>query len=370
MPTVVQNVLASPGKPLDTATRSCMEARFGHDFAAVRVHADEPAADSAEAISALAYTNENQIVFARGQYAPDTQAGRQLLSHELAHVVQQSDRQMGQPGPTLSQPGDAGERSADQAASQVLSGGHADGLGGHHATAMIQRQTTAAAETTDLRQRRLAAASRLRSSISQFRGALSGGLQWNFERIVPQGNQMGIGNNTVIESMSSRQARLTQLMNDLARFMVTLESGPVPTTWLDPVKMPPSTFQGSAMGGGTIADFGRGPDWEDPLRFFSHWQLDRGSDSGALTVNQLYIPDPPQPGQVAAIPRVAIATGTSAGIWIVIPDADNRPMEYHRLRTDENWPAGNTIFEVWHDSLGYYYLNHQEKHYLPGRPEL
>jgi hypothetical protein len=235
---------------------------------------------------------------------------------------------------------------------------------------MIQRQMTAAAETPDLRQRRLAAASRLRASISQFRAALGGGLQWNLERIVPQGNQMVINNNTVIEPMSSRQARLTRLMNDLTRFTIVLESGPVPATWLNPVTMPPSTFQGSAMAGDTTVNFGKGPDWEDPLRFFSHWQMDRGGDAGELTVNQLYIPDPPQPGRVAAIPRVAMDTGISAGISIVVPDADNQPMKYHRLRTDENWPAGNTIFEVWNDNLGYYYLNHQEKHYLPGRPEL
>jgi len=94
------------------------------------------------------------------------------------------------------------------------------------------------------------------------------------------------------------------------------------------------------------------------------------SQMKALAVNQIYIPVLPRPGRVAAIPRVAMSTGTSAGTWIVVPDADIRLMEYYCLQTDENWPAGNTIFEVWHDSLGYYYLNHQEEHYLPGRPEV
>src|SRR5215470_13131879 len=36
MPTVVQEVLRSPGQPLDTETRAFMEPRFGHDFSGVR----------------------------------------------------------------------------------------------------------------------------------------------------------------------------------------------------------------------------------------------------------------------------------------------------------------------------------------------
>src|SRR5688572_24525514 len=52
----VQEVLNSAGNPLDTETRSFMESRFGHDFSRVRVHTDGQAAESARAVSALAYT--------------------------------------------------------------------------------------------------------------------------------------------------------------------------------------------------------------------------------------------------------------------------------------------------------------------------
>jgi hypothetical protein len=69
-----------------------MESRFGHDFSQVRVHTDERAARSAEAINASAYTAGNRIVFAHGQYSPDTQRGRHLLAHELTHVLQQGGR--------------------------------------------------------------------------------------------------------------------------------------------------------------------------------------------------------------------------------------------------------------------------------------
>ena len=94
-PPSVHSVLNSPGHPLDTATRAFMEPRFGHDFSRVRVHTDASAADSARAVNARAYTAGPHIVFGEGQYSPATDNGRQLLSHELVHVVQQNTRSVG-----------------------------------------------------------------------------------------------------------------------------------------------------------------------------------------------------------------------------------------------------------------------------------
>ncbi len=88
-PPAVNQVLSSPGQSLDRTTRDFMESRFGHDFGGVRVHADSRAAESARAVSALAYTVGKNIVFNRGEYSPGTQGGRRLLAHELTHVVQQ-----------------------------------------------------------------------------------------------------------------------------------------------------------------------------------------------------------------------------------------------------------------------------------------
>jgi hypothetical protein len=89
-PPIVHDELQRPGHPLDPDTRAFMEPRFGHDFSQVRVHADSMAADSAAAINAHAYTVGNNVVFGARQFTPQSSAGRRLLGHELAHVVQQS----------------------------------------------------------------------------------------------------------------------------------------------------------------------------------------------------------------------------------------------------------------------------------------
>ena len=94
MPSLVPEVLASPGAPLESRLRGQMESRFGHDFGKVRVHQDGRAAASAAAVQARAYTVGHQIVLgsaAAGMTGSDTMP---LLDHELAHVVQQ-DRAAG-----------------------------------------------------------------------------------------------------------------------------------------------------------------------------------------------------------------------------------------------------------------------------------
>lgn len=90
-PPVVHEVLRSPGQPLDAATRAFMEQRFGQDFGSVRVHTDAKAGESARAVNALAYTVGRDIAFAYQRYQPTESSGRQLLAHELTHVVQQDD---------------------------------------------------------------------------------------------------------------------------------------------------------------------------------------------------------------------------------------------------------------------------------------
>jgi len=93
-PAIVRQVLGSPGQPLDPGTREFFEPRFGRDFSDVRIHVDSTAGESARDINAFGYTVGRHVVFAEGQYSPDTTSGRRLLAHELAHVVQQAPRTM------------------------------------------------------------------------------------------------------------------------------------------------------------------------------------------------------------------------------------------------------------------------------------
>jgi len=79
----------SGGKPLGNDEISFFESRMGYDFSDVRIHNDTDANRSAKDINALAYTHGNDIVFAQGQYKPNSDEGKKLLAHELTHVIQQ-----------------------------------------------------------------------------------------------------------------------------------------------------------------------------------------------------------------------------------------------------------------------------------------
>lgn len=70
----------------DADPLSDMGRLFDADFDDVRIRRASAAATS---IEADAFTRGDEIHFAPGQYRPDTATGRQLLGHELAHVVQQ-----------------------------------------------------------------------------------------------------------------------------------------------------------------------------------------------------------------------------------------------------------------------------------------
>ena len=83
------NSLNSGGTPLDASSRAFFEPRFGQDFSQVRLHTDAHAARMADSLHARAFTLGSSIAFAANSYSFNTTAGRNLLGHELAHVVQQ-----------------------------------------------------------------------------------------------------------------------------------------------------------------------------------------------------------------------------------------------------------------------------------------
>jgi hypothetical protein len=76
------------GHPMPASLRDRFEKATGRDLSAVRLRHDPAAAQTAVALGARAYTRGSTIVFAHGEYAPETGIGASLLAHELAHVAQ------------------------------------------------------------------------------------------------------------------------------------------------------------------------------------------------------------------------------------------------------------------------------------------
>jgi hypothetical protein len=146
VPPVVHDVLRSPGQPLASTVRAAMEPRFAsdfsqvrlqapsapqseltinepgdaleqeaeriasavardssahpeagprRDFSQVRLHIDQRSAEAASALNSRAFTLGNHVVFGAGQYSPATPSGKELLAHELTHVIQQGGAQSG-----------------------------------------------------------------------------------------------------------------------------------------------------------------------------------------------------------------------------------------------------------------------------------
>jgi uncharacterized protein DUF4157 len=115
---IALSAIATGGAALPADVRADMEARLGADFSAVRLHLGEAAAQSAEALEAEAYTVGNDVVFARGAFAPHDALGRLRLAHELTHVLQQRSGAAG--GAGVSDPADPLERAAEGSARAAL----------------------------------------------------------------------------------------------------------------------------------------------------------------------------------------------------------------------------------------------------------
>ncbi|MFC1959033.1 DUF4157 domain-containing protein [Chloroflexota bacterium] len=79
------------GYPLSDKVREPMQQAIGADFSGVRVHTDSEANVLNQELSAKAFTTGKDIFFRQGEYSPGSNSGQRLISHELTHVVQQSD---------------------------------------------------------------------------------------------------------------------------------------------------------------------------------------------------------------------------------------------------------------------------------------
>jgi hypothetical protein len=126
-------------RSLDAGTRSQMESTFGENFGDVRVHTGERAADASAQLGARAFTRGRDIYFNAGEYDPSTRDGKEVLAHELAHVVQQRGSSSNTQAYSIDQAGDVFEQEADQAAASLLRGQRAH-VENRSATPAFQRQ--------------------------------------------------------------------------------------------------------------------------------------------------------------------------------------------------------------------------------------
>jgi hypothetical protein len=128
------------GEPLPEGIRAPMERAFGVNFGQTRVHTDEKADALAKNLNARAFTTGSDIFFGKHHYNPTSSEGRQVLAHELTHVVQQGgasppagSRASAPQALTLGAAGDAYEQQADHVArsvSRTLESGHPAGAAG------------------------------------------------------------------------------------------------------------------------------------------------------------------------------------------------------------------------------------------------
>jgi hypothetical protein len=124
------------GQALDGSVQKQMGQTMGHDFSGVRVHTSPEADDLNQQLNAKAFTTGQDIFFKEGAYSPHSGSGRELIAHELTHVVQQGSGAVGSSGSrmTVNPPGDSFEQEADAVARHATLGTETSGDAG------VQRQ--------------------------------------------------------------------------------------------------------------------------------------------------------------------------------------------------------------------------------------
>ena len=109
------------GQPLESGLGQQMGAALQSDLSDVRVHTSPAADHLSRQLSATAFTTGQDIFFRQGTYEPHSNAGQELIAHELTHVVQQSSGQVSGGGPmTVNAPGDRHEQEADTTAKSLV----------------------------------------------------------------------------------------------------------------------------------------------------------------------------------------------------------------------------------------------------------
>ncbi|HSL70529.1 MAG TPA: DUF4157 domain-containing protein, partial [Longimicrobiales bacterium] len=138
------------GVPLDSGSRHLFERTWHQDFAHVRVHAAADDAKRCARLGAEAFTSGEHLFFGAQRYRPDTVAGRELIGHELWHVLQQ--RVARGPRSLLDVPRDHHELEAARNSTEAVAGRHDSVPPAVHATPapLIQRRLIVGGDVADI----------------------------------------------------------------------------------------------------------------------------------------------------------------------------------------------------------------------------
>jgi hypothetical protein len=337
-PESVHQTLRGDGEALDAPTRAFMEPRLGHDLGGVRVHRGAQASQSARDVQALAYTVGSDIVFGNDRYQPHSDDGRRLLAHELAHVVQQA---------------------------------------GGVARQIARAPTTTPAdpfanEKPDERTRRLAALAAGRNALARLSQGLQSGYLWPGESATGSGDVNYVSPFTrTQESQADRTARLQLMRTDLQHMLEALASAPVPQAWLAPaVKFaapPPTAGNPKPGGGGTAVSAGSTPADTDADMFYGFYAQSQSRKMEDVFDNWNYMNTAPLPTK--AIAQKPVNNAIETGTLIVVEDPVGHPLDARLAGNNDGQSKATTIYNMWQDDLGYFYIYDNQRHYLKARPD-
>lgn len=80
----------SGGQPLPNGMQVELEQRFDADLSNLKVHTSPEAQQAAHQLNANAFAVGSNVLFGQGRFQPQTQKGRSLIAHEVAHTLQQN----------------------------------------------------------------------------------------------------------------------------------------------------------------------------------------------------------------------------------------------------------------------------------------
>ena len=140
--------LKGGGQPLAKSEKYFFEPRFGYKFSMVQIHTNTDSDNLNRALNSRAFTNGKDIFFRNGEYLRGSSTSRELLAHELTHVVQQTgELQLSSKTALIQRQGKKEEGEATPAVAeaakttpapdpQKLSGSHWTGIAETHSTSL------------------------------------------------------------------------------------------------------------------------------------------------------------------------------------------------------------------------------------------